>query len=61
VFHFYLFFLLCGFLNSVAALMAVKREMRDEIGAMNGWDLNSVDPCTWNMISCSTEGFVISL
>ncbi|XP_061984716.1 probable LRR receptor-like serine/threonine-protein kinase At5g45780 isoform X2 [Populus nigra] len=45
----------------VAALMAVKREMRDEIGAMNGWDLNSVDPCTWNMISCSTEGFVISL
>ncbi|KAJ6893689.1 LRR receptor-like serine/threonine-protein kinase [Populus alba x Populus x berolinensis] len=45
----------------VAALMAVKREMRDETGAMNGWDLNSVDPCTWNMISCSIEGFVISL
>ena len=56
-----LFFLLCGFLNSVAALMAVKREMRDETGAMNGWDLNSVDPCTWNMVGCSLEGFVFSL
>ncbi|KAJ6333386.1 hypothetical protein OIU77_009288 [Salix suchowensis] len=41
--------------------MAVKREMRDESGAMNGWDLNSVDPCTWTMIGCSLEGFVISL
>ncbi|KAJ6707190.1 SOMATIC EMBRYOGENESIS RECEPTOR KINASE 1 [Salix viminalis] len=45
----------------VAALMAVKKEMRDENGAMNGWDLNSVDPCTWKMVGCSPEGFVISL
>ncbi|KAJ6766929.1 LRR RECEPTOR-LIKE SERINE/THREONINE-PROTEIN KINASE-RELATED [Salix purpurea] len=45
----------------VAALMAVKKEMRDETGAMNGWDLNSVDPCTWKMVGCSPEGFVISL
>ncbi|KAJ6402208.1 hypothetical protein OIU84_014322 [Salix udensis] len=45
----------------VAALMAMKKEMRDENGAMNGWDLNSVDPCTWKMVGCSPEGFVISL
>eukprot|EP00258_Populus_trichocarpa_P004066 XP_002305735.2 probable LRR receptor-like serine/threonine-protein kinase At5g45780 [Populus trichocarpa] len=45
----------------VAALMAVKKEMRDESGVMNGWDLNSVDPCTWNMVGCSPEGFVFSL
>ncbi|KAJ4823167.1 hypothetical protein Tsubulata_019218 [Turnera subulata] len=45
----------------VAALMAVKREMRDALGVMEGWDLNSVDPCTWNMVGCSVEGFVISL
>ncbi|GLU13827.1 hypothetical protein SLE2022_304370 [Rubroshorea leprosula] len=45
----------------VAALMAVKREMRDQNGVMDGWDINSVDPCTWNMIACSDEGFVISL
>ncbi|KAK3017909.1 hypothetical protein RJ639_002785 [Escallonia herrerae] len=45
----------------VAALMAVKREMRDEYQVLNGWDINSVDPCTWNMVGCSSEGFVISL
>ncbi|GLU22836.1 hypothetical protein SLE2022_388810 [Rubroshorea leprosula] len=45
----------------VAALMAVKREMRDENGVMGGWDINSVDPCTWNMVACSGEGFVESL
>ncbi|GLT80118.1 hypothetical protein SLA2020_515730 [Shorea laevis] len=45
----------------VAALMAVKREMRDQNGVMDGWDINSVDPCTWSMIACSDEGFVISL
>ncbi|KAJ6367876.1 hypothetical protein OIU78_000445 [Salix suchowensis] len=41
--------------------MAVKKEMRDETSAMDGWDLNSVDPCTWKMVGCSLEGFVISL
>ncbi|CAN0853506.1 Probable LRR receptor-like serine/threonine-protein kinase At5g45780 [Linum grandiflorum] len=45
----------------VAALMAMKKEMKDEKGVMAGWDLNSVDPCTWNMVGCSTEGFVVSL
>ncbi|OMO76142.1 hypothetical protein CCACVL1_15844 [Corchorus capsularis] len=45
----------------VAALMAVKRDMRDDRHAMDGWDINSVDPCTWNMVACSAEGFVISL
>ncbi|XP_051133638.1 probable LRR receptor-like serine/threonine-protein kinase At5g45780 [Andrographis paniculata] len=45
----------------VAALMSVKREMRDEKHVLEGWDINSVDPCTWNMVGCSAEGFVISL
>ncbi|XP_048438239.1 probable LRR receptor-like serine/threonine-protein kinase At5g45780 isoform X2 [Pyrus x bretschneideri] len=45
----------------VAALMSVKRDMKDELLVMAGWDINSVDPCTWNMVGCSTEGFVISL
>ncbi|KAM1347404.1 hypothetical protein ACFX13_037368 [Malus domestica] len=45
----------------VAALMSVKRDMKDELPVMAGWDINSVDPCTWNMVGCSTEGFVISL
>ncbi|KAL6542774.1 hypothetical protein OROHE_010294 [Orobanche hederae] len=45
----------------VAALMSVKRAMRDENHVLDGWDINSVDPCTWNMVGCSPEGFVISL
>ncbi|XP_023915427.1 probable LRR receptor-like serine/threonine-protein kinase At5g45780 isoform X4 [Quercus suber] len=45
----------------VTALMAVKIKLKDESNVMNGWDINSVDPCTWNMVVCSTEGFVVSL
>ncbi|WOK94029.1 putative LRR receptor-like serine/threonine-protein kinase [Canna indica] len=47
--------------KSVAALMSVKSRMKDEAGVMNGWDINSVDPCTWFMVGCSSDGFVISL
>ncbi|KAL8142841.1 hypothetical protein V2J09_015873 [Rumex salicifolius] len=45
----------------VASLMSMKSKMRDENRVLDGWDINSVDPCTWNMVGCSTEGFVISL
>ncbi|KAK9706814.1 hypothetical protein RND81_07G153300 [Saponaria officinalis] len=45
----------------VAALVAVKKEMKDEYNVLEGWDINSVDPCTWNMVACSAEGFVTSL
>ncbi|KAL5772182.1 hypothetical protein ACOSP7_011789 [Xanthoceras sorbifolium] len=45
----------------VTALMAVKNKMRDELHVLDGWDINSVDPCTWNMVGCSGEGFVVSL
>ncbi|KAL9232180.1 hypothetical protein vseg_007318 [Gypsophila vaccaria] len=45
----------------VAALMAVKKEMKDEYNVLEGWDINSVDPCTWNMVACSAESFVLSL
>ncbi|KNA07540.1 hypothetical protein SOVF_170800, partial [Spinacia oleracea] len=46
----------------VAALMLVKNKMRDEkLHVLDGWDINSVDPCTWYLVACSAEGFVISL
>ena len=45
----------------MTALMAVKIKLKDESNVMNGWDINSVDPCTWNMVACSDEGFVVSL
>lgn len=41
--------------------MAMKIKMKDELRVMDGWDINSVDPCTWNMVGCSAEGYVISL
>lgn len=54
-FNFFLFLLV------VAALMSVKNKMKDEKEVLSGWDINSVDPCTWNMVGCSAEGFVVSL
>lgn len=48
-------------LLSVAALMSMKSKMYDEFNAMDGWDINSVDPCTWSMVGCSAEGYVVSL
>jgi hypothetical protein len=50
--------LLCA---AVAALMAVKSRLRDEKGVMAMWDINSVDPCTWAMVACSPDKFVVSL
>ncbi|XP_021910672.1 probable LRR receptor-like serine/threonine-protein kinase At5g45780 isoform X3 [Carica papaya] len=41
--------------------MSMKSKMKDESHVMDGWDINSVDPCTWNMVACSAEGFVVSL
>ncbi|XP_052201435.1 probable LRR receptor-like serine/threonine-protein kinase At5g45780 isoform X1 [Diospyros lotus] len=45
----------------VAALMSMKSKMTDERHVLDGWDINSVDPCTWNLVACSPEGFVVSL
>ncbi|XP_047262791.1 probable LRR receptor-like serine/threonine-protein kinase At5g45780 isoform X3 [Capsicum annuum] len=50
-----------GINYEVAALMSMKNKMRDEYHVLDGWDINSVDPCTWYMVACSSEGFVISL
>ena len=68
VFFFYFFLLTESLFNSVffmgeavPALMEVKIKLKDESNVMNGWDINSVDPCTWNMVACSPEGYVVSL
>ncbi|XP_010246459.1 PREDICTED: probable LRR receptor-like serine/threonine-protein kinase At5g45780 isoform X2 [Nelumbo nucifera] len=45
----------------VATLMSLKSKLKDTLHVLDGWDINSVDPCTWNMVGCSPEGFVISL
>nr|CAB3446226.1 unnamed protein product [Digitaria exilis] len=50
-----------GLNYEVAALVAVKSRLRDEKGVMAQWDITSVDPCTWSMVACSPDKFVISL
>jgi len=46
---------------SVEALIAIKRELNDPHGVLNNWDEDSVDPCSWAMVTCSSENFVIGL
>lgn len=45
----------------VEALIAIKRELNDPHGVLNNWDGDSVDPCSWAMITCSSENLVIGL
>lgn len=45
----------------VQALMDIKESLRDPHGVLDNWDRNAVDPCSWAMVSCSSEDRVISL
>ncbi|XP_009765506.1 protein NSP-INTERACTING KINASE 2-like [Nicotiana tabacum] len=44
----------------VQALMEIKNSLHDPHNVLN-WDESSVDPCSWNMITCSTDKFVTGL
>ncbi|XP_010914291.2 probable LRR receptor-like serine/threonine-protein kinase At2g23950 [Elaeis guineensis] len=45
----------------VEALIAIRRGLNDPHGALSNWDEYSVDPCSWAMITCSSENLVIGL
>lgn len=45
----------------VEALMGIKESLKDPHGVLLNWDKDAVDPCTWNMVSCSTQNVVVSL
>ncbi|XP_078171569.1 protein NSP-INTERACTING KINASE 1-like [Carex rostrata] len=45
----------------VQALMGVKESLKDPHGVLVNWDKDAVDPCTWNMVLCSPQNFVINL
>ncbi|KAL2349050.1 hypothetical protein Fmac_003050 [Flemingia macrophylla] len=45
----------------VLALMSIKNSLVDPHSVMNKWDADSVDPCNWAMVTCSSDRFVISL
>lgn len=45
----------------VQALMGIKSSLRDPHGILDDWDGNAVDPCSWNLVTCSAENLVINL
>lgn len=49
------------FLNAVQALMGIKDALEDPHGVLDNWDGDAVDPCSWTMVTCSSENLVIGL
>ncbi|XP_071710238.1 protein NSP-INTERACTING KINASE 1-like [Rutidosis leptorrhynchoides] len=45
----------------VQALMGIKAALLDPHSVLENWDADAVDPCSWTMITCSSEGLVIGL
>ncbi|XP_020575811.1 probable LRR receptor-like serine/threonine-protein kinase At2g23950 isoform X2 [Phalaenopsis equestris] len=45
----------------VQALIAMRNLLNDPYGTLSKWDETSVDPCSWSMITCSSENRVIGL
>ncbi|GJX39244.1 probable LRR receptor-like serine/threonine-protein kinase [Tanacetum coccineum] len=45
----------------VIALILVKNGLNDPHGAFSNWDEDSVDPCSWAMITCSPDNLVTGL
>ncbi|XP_028071715.1 protein NSP-INTERACTING KINASE 3-like [Camellia sinensis] len=49
-----------GINYEVVALMAIKNALNDRYNVLESWDINSVDPCYWRMVTCS-DGYVSTL
>ncbi|KAF5749479.1 LRR receptor-like serine/threonine-protein kinase [Tripterygium wilfordii] len=47
--------------HEVDALIGIRRALNDPHGVLNNWDEDSVDPCSWAMITCSPDNLVIGL
>lgn len=45
----------------MVALMAIKNALNDQHNLLENWDSNSVDPCSWSMVTCSADGYVSAL
>ncbi|KAJ6771225.1 SOMATIC EMBRYOGENESIS RECEPTOR KINASE 1 [Salix koriyanagi] len=50
-----------GINYEVVALVAIKTALRDPYNVLDNWDINSVDPCSWRMVTCSSDGYVSAL
>ncbi|KAL1565638.1 Protein NSP-INTERACTING KINASE 3 [Salvia divinorum] len=44
----------------VVALIAIKNDLHDPYNVLENWDANSVDPCSWRMVTC-LDGYVSAL
>ncbi|XP_055960321.1 probable LRR receptor-like serine/threonine-protein kinase At2g23950 isoform X2 [Mercurialis annua] len=47
--------------HEVEALISLRDALNDPHGVLNNWDEDSVDPCSWSMITCSLDNLVIGL
>ncbi|THU61372.1 hypothetical protein C4D60_Mb07t22580 [Musa balbisiana] len=45
----------------VQALMGIKASLMDPHSVLENWDQDSVDPCSWTMVTCSPENLVVGL
>ncbi|KAL6567803.1 Protein NSP-INTERACTING KINASE 3 [Orobanche gracilis] len=45
----------------VVALIAMKNGLVDPHDVLENWDSDSVDPCSWRMVTCSNDGYVSTL
>lgn len=45
----------------VEALVAIKSELIDPHNVLETWDSNSVDPCSWRMVTCNNDFYVSAL
>jgi hypothetical protein len=52
---------LISVLPAVQALMMIKNCLKDPHGVLKNWDQDSVDPCSWTMVTCSQENLVTGL
>ncbi|KAG2301616.1 hypothetical protein Bca52824_030267 [Brassica carinata] len=43
------------------SLIEIKSSLIDPHGVLVNWDNAAVDPCSWNLITCSTDNFVLSI
>ncbi|MCL7034181.1 hypothetical protein MKW94_019604, partial [Papaver nudicaule] len=49
-----------GVNSEVQALMAIKESLEDPHGVLDNWDADSVDPCSWTMVTCSPDNTVVT-
>ncbi|XP_009596637.1 protein NSP-INTERACTING KINASE 3 [Nicotiana tabacum] len=50
-----------GINYEVVALTEIKKALHDPYNVLDNWDVNSVDPCSWRMVTCSFDGYVSAL